>query len=265
MNSHNYAIITGASKGIGKEIATILAAKGYNLILIARSKSSLEEMSIYLNATYNISVEILVKDLSNLEQVQTTIDWINQKKYNITILVNNAGYGLSGYFDDTKLTDNLNMMHLNMDQLVIFTYHLISIFKKKSEQTYILNIASTTSYQAVPGLSTYAATKAFVLNFSRGLAAELKNTNISITAASPGGTNTGFSERANINSSVAINLAKKLNMEATDVARIAVQSMFAQKKEIVIGKLNKLGVFLAWLLPKSFIENSAKKIYLSKD
>ncbi|MCX8480502.1 MAG: SDR family NAD(P)-dependent oxidoreductase, partial [Sediminibacterium sp.] len=192
-------------------------------------------------------------------------DWVLEKKYIVKYLINNAGYGISGKFEDTTLASYNNMMHLNMHQMVMLTYLFLPSLKKLQSKAYIMNIASAAAYQAVPGLTVYAATKAFVLLFSRGLSAELDGTNIRVTAISPGGTNTHFAERAKVESSYAIKMGKKLNMNASVVAKLAIEAMFAEKRECIIGWVNKLGAFLAWLLPKKIVENSTKKIYLFKD
>ena len=260
-----YALITGASKGIGKEIALQLAKKNIHLILIARSENELKEISIYLTKTYKIHVDYLALDLSILENIPLLYNWVEEKKYIVKYLINNAGYGISGKFEDTNLASYNNMMHLNMQQLVMLTYLFLPNLKKLHSKAYIMNIASAAAYQAVPGLTVYAATKAFVLSFSRGLSAELEGTNVCVCAISPGGTNTHFAERANVHSSYAIKMGKKLNMEASMVAKLAIESMFKEKKENIIGWVNKLGAFLAWLLPKKIVENSTKKIYLFKD
>jgi len=127
-------------------------------------------------------------------------------------------------------------------------------------KAYILNIASSAAYQAVPCLSLYAATKAFLLSFSRGLRQELRQSNVSVTCISPGSTDTDFSKRAQIGIK-GLKAAEKINMTPEAVARIAVKSMFAGKTEVITGAINKLGAFLVWLSPKSLVERTAMKIY----
>jgi uncharacterized protein len=131
---------------------------------------------------------------------------------------------------------------------------------KQLKKAYILNIASTTSYQAVPGFTIYAASKAFMLSFSRGLQQELKKTNVSVTCVSPGSTDTDFVNRSEANDK-AKKMAQKVNMTPEAVAKIAVKSMFNKRIEVVAGFINKLSIFLIWLLPKQVAEISALKIY----
>jgi hypothetical protein len=125
---------------------------------------------------------------------------------------------------------------------------------------YILNIGSTASYQAVPFLSAYAGSKSYVLNFSRGLYQEFKNTNLSVTCICPGPTDTNFINRANVGTK-GQKAAERFNMSPNTVARIAVNSLFRRRPEVITGAANKLSAFFAWLLPKSLVEGIAKKLY----
>ena len=131
---------------------------------------------------------------------------------------------------------------------------------KKQPKAYILNVASSAAYQAVPFLSVYAASKSFVLQFSRGLHLELKECNVSVTCVSPGATDTNFVDRAQIGPK-GLSMAKKVNMQPTDVAKIAIDAMYNGKTEVITGLLNKVGAALAWLLPKKTIEKASSKIY----
>ena len=123
-----------------------------------------------------------------------------------------------------------------------------------------MNISSSSAYQALPFMSAYAASKSFVLQFSRGLSVELEKTNVSITSVSPGATDTDFVDRAKVGKK-ALDLAKKFNMTPASVAKIAVNAMYSKKTEVITGVMNKLGAFLAWLLPKKTIEKASAKIY----
>ena len=150
-------------------------------------------------------------------------------------------------------------MRVNMRAPVELTALLIPILLKQPA-AYILNVASSAAYQAVPGLAVYAASKAFILSFSRGLSHELRKTNISVTVVSPGGTDSDFALRANV-SAKAVKAGEKLNMTAEAVAKQAIIAMFARKTEIITGFVNRLGAFLVWLLPKKLAERTAAAIY----
>jgi short-subunit dehydrogenase len=255
-----YALITGASKGIGKAIATELAARKQNLLLVARSEPLLKTIAEDLSKRYMVHTDYLAIDLANPAATTEIAQWIRDKNYAVNILVNNAGYGLGGAFEKYPLPAHLDMMQVNMTVPVALTSQLLPELKKHPN-SYILNIASSAAYQAVPGLAVYAASKSFILHFSRGLRYELRKTNISVTAVSPGGTHSDFASRAGV-SEKAVKAGEKLNMTAEAVARQSVDAMFSRKKEIITGFVNKLGAFFVWLLPKSLTEKTAASIYM---
>ena len=173
--------------------------------------------------------------------------------------MNNAGYGLSGKFENYSIHDYANNMQVNMSVPVELCHAFLPDFHKLP-RAYILNICSTAAFQAVPGLSVYAASKSFLLSFSRALNYELRKTRISVTAVSPGTTDTDFANRANVGAK-ALKAGKKMNMKPGVVARMAVTAMFKGKTEITTGFMNKLGGFLAWLFPKRIAENIGGNIY----
>lgn len=255
----SYALITGASRGIGLAIATELARRNYNLLLVARSGDQLQQLARQLAADYKVKVDTLAVDLSDPAAPQQVVDWCKNSQYDVSILVNNAGYGLSGQFEQYSLSENLAMMQVNMTSLVQLTQLMLPELRRQP-RGYVLNIASSTAYQALPGMSLYAATKVFVLNFSRGLHHELAGTSVSVTCISPGATDTGFNDRAQINQK-AREAAKKITMTPEAVAKQSVEAMLAGKAEVITGGINKLGAFAAWLLPKGLVEKTAYKIY----
>lgn len=254
-----YALITGASKGIGKAIATELARRQFNVLLVARSDDQLRQLADQLRQTYGVQADYLAVDLSANDAAQRVFDWCQMRTYVVQTLVNNAGYGLSGPFETYSIAEHENMMAVNMTALMQLCRLFLPVLRQQPN-AYILNIASSAAYQAVPGLSLYAATKAFVLTFSRGLHQELRKTSISVTAVSPGSTDTEFAARARVGEK-ALKAAEKINMTPDAVAKIAVDSMLAGKIEVITGVVNKLGAFAAWLLPKGFVERTAGKIY----
>jgi short-subunit dehydrogenase len=254
-----YALITGASKGIGRAIAEELAKRGVNVLLVARSEELLQQVAGELSARYKAKVDWLAMDLSTANAPQNVLDWCRAKGYDINILVNNAGYGLSGPFEKYTLEEHWNMMQLNMSTLVGLT-RLFLPYLRQRPKAYILNIASSAAYQAVPKLSLYAATKAFVLAFSRGLHQELQGSPVSVTCVSPGATDTDFPNRAQLGEK-GLKAAEKFNMSPSVVASIAVKGMLSGRSEVIVGLVNKLGAAMAWLLPKSLVEKTAMKIY----
>ena len=254
-----YALITGASKGIGLAIAEELARKKFDLLLVARSESLLQQEAKRLATTYGVQAEYLAIDLAEADSAQRVYDWCVRNTYTVQMLVNNAGYGLSGPFESHALSQHLDMLSVNNGTLVQLC-HLFLPQLKQQPKAYILNIGSSAAYQAVPGLSLYAASKAFVLQFSRGLHQELKRTSVSVTCVCPGATDTGFVDRAEIGEK-GRKAAERVNMTPADVARQSVDATLAGKAEVVTGVLNKAGKLMAWLLPKSLVEQAAGSIY----
>jgi short-subunit dehydrogenase len=254
-----YALVTGASKGIGKGIAEELAKRGYSILLVARSGEALEKIATDLQSKYKIEAKYLTMDLGTPGSAKAIVDWCRENNFLVNVLVNNAGYGLSGEFEKYPLKDHLDMMQLNMQVPVELCYSFLPQLKKQ-ERSYILNISSTSAYQAIPLMSVYAASKVFILSFTRGLRQELKGTSISVTCISPGPTDSEFVVRARIKEK-GLKAAKKVNMTPEAVAAIAVRAMLAGKAEVITGILNKLAGFASWLLPKGFIERTAMKMY----
>jgi uncharacterized protein len=254
-----YALITGASKGIGKAIAEELARRGFNLVLVARSGDLLKQVTGEITSRYRVKADWLALDLSATDAPQRVLAWCKDRSYTIQVLVNNAGYGLSGPFEKYGLDEHLNMMQLNMNAVVSLTRLFLPELRGQ-RRAYILNIASSAAYQAVPGLSVYAATKSFILAFSRGLHQELYKSPVSVTCISPGATDTDFPNRAQLGEK-GLKAAQKLNMTPAAVASTAVKAMLAGKTEVITGLVNKLGAAMAWLLPKTLVERTAMKIY----
>lgn len=254
-----YALITGASKGIGLAVAEELARRSFDVLLVARSESLLQQETERLAAAYGVRAAYLSVDLAEADSARRVRDWCAQHGYAVNMLVNNAGYGLSGPFGSHALSQHVDMLSVNNGTLVQLC-HLFLPQLRQQPKAYILNIGSSAAYQAVPGLSLYAASKAFVLQFSRGLRQELKRTPVSVTCVCPGATDTGFIARAQIGEK-GRKAAKRVTMTPADVARQSVDAMLAGRAEVVTGVVNKVGKLLAWLLPKSLVEQAAGSVY----
>ncbi|AMP99989.1 Short-chain dehydrogenase [Pedobacter cryoconitis] len=255
---NEYALITGASKGIGKAIAVSLARSGYHLLLVARSDSDLQLLSQSIEQQYKVKVHYLSADLSLNTSAVHLKEWCTGITSDLSILVNNAGYGLWADFEVLSLSEQLNMLRLNIDAVIELTYHLLPILRKQ-KQSYILNISSVAAYQAMSKLALYAASKSFILSYSRALRYELKDSPVTVSCLSPGPTATGFSSRAGMDALT--ELAEKFNMTPEKVAEAGLKGMFKKKAEIIPGFLNKVSVFSAWLLPKSLIERITASLY----
>lgn len=257
-----YALITGASKGIGKEFAVSLAKRKYNLLLIARTENLLAELASELKTKYGVTVHCKAIDLSAPNAAEDIIAWCKQGNYDINVLINNAGYGLHGAFEKLSLNDQLNMMGLNMRTTIQLTHLALPLLRQYSGKSYIMNVASTAAYQSVPYLGIYSATKAFVLSFTRALRQEMKGTNVSVTCLSPGTVETNFMERAGMDKvKKIVKQADKFNMQADVVAEFGIKAMLKGKAEVIPGLANKVGAFANRLLPKNTVEGVAKGLY----
>lgn len=253
-----YALVTGAGKGIGRSMAILLAQKGYNLLLVSRSESDLAALSSRIKSDYNVNANYLSVDLAKAGAALQVSDWVKSLNIPVSVLINNAGHGVWGNFDELDLTAQTGMMQVNMNTLAELSYHFIPLLKLQ-QQAFILNVSSTAAYQAVPTLAVYAATKAFVLSFSRALRYELKDTNISVSCLCPGPTDTGFAHSAGMDALA--ELAAKFNMTADEVAATGIKGMLNKKAEIVPGFLNKLSAVAATHGPKSLIERVTAGLY----
>ncbi|WP_035567286.1 SDR family NAD(P)-dependent oxidoreductase [Hymenobacter sp. IS2118] len=254
-----YALVTGASRGIGRAISLLLAQRGYDLLLVARSQDQLTALAQEIGATHQRQARVLALDLAAPGAADAVAAWAQQQTDQLAVLVNNAGYGLWGRFEALSLPDQQNMLQLNMALPVALT-HLLLPALHQVPQAYVLNVASTAAYQAVPSLALYAASKAFLLSFSRGLRYELKATNVSVTCLCPGATTTSFADRAGMGAELQAT-ANKVSMTAEAVAEIAVAGLLAGEAEVVPGVLNKVSAGLTSFVPKGIVEKIAAGIY----
>ncbi|RZL10745.1 MAG: SDR family oxidoreductase [Hymenobacter sp.] len=254
------ALITGASRGIGRELALGLAQRGYDLLLVARSAAQLAEVAQQAQAQYQRQSHVLALDLTQPDAASKVATWVSQHTPGgLGALINNAGYGLWGRFEKLNLEEQLNMMQLNLNLPVQLTYALLPQLRQAGK-SYVLNVASTAAYQAVPSLTVYAASKAFLLSFSRGLRYELKDSGISVTCLSPGATTTDFGNRAGMGTELQA-VANKVSMTPAAVAAAGLNALFAGEAELIPGVLNKVSAGLTSIVPKGIVEKIAAGIY----
>ena len=240
-----FALITGASGGIGLEIATIMAAQGHNLILLARREDALLALKNKLENSYKVAVEIVAMDLSQPGQALALFQHCTKQQWTVDCLVNNAGYGEYGKFDSSKLAVYQNMLQLNIVALTELSALFVADMKQRKSGR-ILNVGSIAAFQPGPNLAVYAASKAYVMQFTEALNFELRGSGVSATLLSPGVTETGFVSRANMGSSAN---AKSGLMDAKTVALVAYQAMMAGKLNVTPGWKNKLLTFGSKTMP----------------
>ena len=226
------ALITGASSGIGLDMARYLATMGYELILVSRNKEKLETIQEKLPT----KVTIIVADLSNEQRVKDL--YVLAKKENIDILINNAGLGDFGYLTDTDLNKDLELINTNIKAVHILTKHMVKDMEKRETDTYILNVASSAAFQPGPLMSTYYATKAYVYQLTEALYYEekKKKTKVHVSVLCPGPVETNFNNVAGVSFSVK-------PLKSTYVAKYAIDKMFANKMLIIPGFKMKCAKF----------------------
>ncbi len=251
------ALITGATAGIGYEFAELLASKGHALALVARDQARLAERAGSLQTRHKTRVITLAKDLSDPASAPDIFRDLQRRNFPVSVLINNAGFGVYGLFAETDLARELEMLQVNMASLVQLTKLFLKPMLDRREGR-ILNIASTASFQPGPRLSLYSASKAFVLSFSCALALELRGTGVTVTTLCPGGTRTEFQRRAGMEPTPALR-----PMTARSVAEIGYEAMLKGRPVVVAGWKNKLMVAVSRRAPTMWSARVAEK--LNKD
>ncbi len=259
MNKNNIALITGATSGIGYEIAHLLAKQGYDLYLVSRTRETLERMQLELQKTYGIHVYFFACDLSLANAGEQVFRRVQQANMSIDVLVNNAGFGMQGEYTNADLSKVHSMIQLNMTTLTDLCYFFAREMKEK-KHGYILNVASTAAFLPLPYMAVYGASKAYVLSFSESLAKELEGTGVSVSTLCPGATETEFFNQAGIGSPSTGVFRSGSRMLAKDVAAIGLAALFAKKLFVVTGLKNKAMIFLTRLLPRRIVARVSKNI-----
>lgn len=248
------ALITGASSGIGYELAKLFAQNGHNLVLVARNEKALNQLSEELREKFGVNVKVISKDLSVITAAQEIVDELQQEAVKIDILVNNAGFDVYGQFYETELNKELQMLQVNLVTLTQLTKLLVGdMVERKSGK--ILNIASIGSFAPSPLNAVYSATKAYVLSFSEAIAEELNGSGVTVTCLCPGATWTEFQKRAEMGD---IRILKHGVMNADTVADIGYRAVMAGKRVVVPGLYNKIQIQFMRLLPKIVIVKLSK-------
>jgi short-subunit dehydrogenase len=251
------ALITGASAGIGRDLAKEFAAHGYDLVLTARREAALTALAGELRAAHGTKSEIIASDLSQPSAPHAIFEFTSNHQLTIDVLVNNAGFGANGAFADIDLKTHMEMLAVNISSLVeLSRLYLPSMLKNKRGG--VLNVASTAAFVPGPFMTVYYATKAFVLSFSEGLANEVAGTGVTISCLCPGATTTEFQERAKLDQSRLF--AGPHIMSSADVARQGYAGFAAGKTVVITGSFNKAAVLSARLLPRSLAANVARRL-----
>jgi uncharacterized protein len=250
------ALVTGASNGIGLELARVFAREGWDLVLTARSAQKLDELALSLESEFRIRAHVFPADLSAPGASEDLFKRVSAKGIAVDALVNNAGIGSYGFFAKTDAKADEEMMALNIVALTELTkLFLTPMLERKSGN--VLNVASTAGFQPGPLMAVYYASKAYVISFSQALANETKGKGVSVTVLCPGATKTGFQERARMMGS---KLFKHHAMDAKKVAELGYAGMLAKKKMVIPGFKNKALIFGNRFVPMSLAARVARKV-----
>jgi short-subunit dehydrogenase len=253
-----WALITGASAGIGRAFAFELAAGGADLILTARRGDRLSELANELHAKYKIEVEVFAADLAQPAAPAKLYEFTSRNGFEVELLINNAGFGVYGDFAKADVSRQLEMIQVNIAAVVHLTHlYLPPMITRRHGD--ILILASTAAFQGVPYLNAYAATKSFDLHFAEALAAEVKDYGIRVCALCPGSTTSEFSEVAGQPKNV---LRKRESAEK--VARVGLKALAGGKSYVISGFKNYLGAHLQRLLPRRVVSRVIAKAFRPK-
>jgi uncharacterized protein len=255
-NKNQYALITGATSGIGYELAKLFAKDGYNLVIVARSENELDRTSVELKQQYGIDVVKIPKDLFQRNAAVELYEEISDKQIRIDILVNDAGQGQYGKFYQLDLERQLNLIHLNICSVVILTHKFLNEMVNRGEGK-ILNLSSIASKTPGAWQAVYHATKAFVQSFTEAVRAEVKDSGVSLTALLPGATATDFFHKAQMLN--AKNIKDAELADPAEVAKDGYEALMNGDDMVVSGFKNKAQVALAGVTPDSVLAEQTYK------
>ena len=247
----NTTLITGASSGIGKAFARKLAARGHNLLLVARTEENLVMLCSELGRIRSIRAQYVAMDLSEPDAPARLLEETQQRDLQIDFLINNAGFGSMGDFAKLDLERELNMIDLNIRSLVELTHRFLQPMRERRSGR-IINVASTAGFQAVPFMATYAATKAFVLSFSEALWEENRPYGIRVMALCPGVTNTNFFEASRMQRPPA-----RVSQTPEEVVDAALRGLKRGKSSVISGWTNFFMIETERLVPRALILRAA--------
>jgi short-subunit dehydrogenase len=250
------ALITGASGGIGYELALLFARDGYGCILVARSQDKLQELAKRLEGEHAVKTLVLGKDLSRPTAVDEIYEEVTAASMQVDVLVNNAGFPVFGLFNETDLEAELEMLQVNVVALTALTkLFLKGMVERRAGR--ILNLASTAAFLPGPLMAVYYASKAYVLSFSQALSNELRGTGVTVTALSPGPTRTGFQMRGAMEDS---RLVQGQIADAASVALAGYRGLMAGKTIVIPGFSNKLIPWVVRLSPRGVVTRVVRRM-----
>jgi len=259
-HQHKYkktALITGAANGIGYELANLFALNNYNLVLVDIMAQKLTDVADKIQQKFDIFVKYIVKDLSIKTAPEEIFTELQQESIQVDVLVNNAGFGIYGLFNETNLNTELEMLQVNLVSLT----HLTKLFLKnmvKQGEGKILNLSSAAAFQPGPFMAVYFATKAYILSFSQALSSELEGTGVTVTVLCPGPTESAFHERTGV--AGAKQVESNNMMDAGTVAKIGYRALMEGKTVAIPGLKNKILAEMVRFTPRNLVTKIVKNM-----
>lgn len=258
MDARETALITGASSGIGADLARCFARSGTDVVLLARREEVLNDLAAEFRDTFGVAAHVLPADLSEPGAARAVADDLNGRDLPVDVLVNNAGFGDLGRFVGTDDERQVDMIGVNVTSLTHLTRLLLPGMLERRRGG-VLNVGSTAGFQPGPNMAVYYATKAYVLSFSEALAHELRGTGVTVTCLAPGPTKTEFAERAGMDN--ALLFGSGAAMSSAAVANYGYEAFRSGDSLAVPGLPNKAGAFATRFLPRSFASKVAEYLH----
>jgi uncharacterized protein len=258
-NHRPVAVVTGASSGIGLELARVLAREGHDLVLVARREPELRSLAAELSSRFGAESTVIAADLSQPDGADYVYESVMNDGLKVDVLVNNAGFATHGRFTETSATTEQQMLAVNIVALTNLTKLFLPAMAKRGRGR-ILNVASTAAFQPGPFMAIYYASKAYVLSFTEALAEELRGTGVAATALCPGVVPTGFQDVAGLDDSSPM-LHSPAVKSPEYVAQAAYAAMAKGKPVVIPGGLNKLGVQSLRVAPRRVVATVIKRLH----
>jgi short-subunit dehydrogenase len=258
-SANTTALVTGASSGIGTEIARVLASKGHGVTLVARREDRLTDLAREIDAKHNVRAEAIACDLSDETARERLVSQVSERGLEVDILVNNAGFGSAGNFHELDLDEELRMVRTNVEAVVHLCGEYVPSMVGRGGGA-VLNVASTAGFQPLPRQSTYSASKAFVLAFTEALNSDLKGTGVAATALCPGPVKSEFTDH-HAGFDAAAGTPDFIWMSSEDCAKAAVRGLERGKRVVVPGMANRVGTLAGQHAPRSVLLAAARRFY----
>jgi len=256
------ALVTGASSGIGLELARLLATDGHDLVLVARDAARLEGLAAELSAAHRVECTVVARDLADAEGPQEIFREIARRGVEVDVLVNNAGFGVYGAFASTDLREELGMIRVNVSAVTALAKGVLPGMLARGHGR-ILNVSSTAAFQPGPLMAVYYATKAYVLSFSEALANEVAGSGVTVTALCPGPTITEFQTRAGVGRTRLFR--GPLVQDAATVARAGYRGMIRGRRVVIPGVANRHLVQALRVTPRRLATAVARRIQETRE